>query len=415
MSLWRIERLGRRGDGVAIGAAGRALAPLTLPGEEIEGEAEDGRIAAPRILAPSPDRVRPVCAHYRACGGCSLMHASDAFTTGWKRQVVEAALAAQGLQAQVAGVHVSPPRSRRRAMLSGRRTKKGALLGFHARASDVIVDLADCHVLRPEITAALPLLRRIVAAGASRAAELSLTVIHGPEGLDVAVTGGKPMEPALFQALAGLAAEGDLARLDWDGQTLTRRAPALPMGRARVVPPPGAFLQATAEGEAALVAAVRDITGGATRIADLFAGCGTFSLPLAAQAQVHAVEGLAAPLAALDAGWRAAGGLQRIVTETRDLARRPLLADELAAFDAIVIDPPRAGAEAQAREIAASQVPKLAFVACDPVNFARDARILADGGYRLSRLFVVDQFRWSPHVETVAEFVKIWPQAPVSW
>ena len=406
MSLWRVERLGRRGDGVALGDAGRALAALTLPGEEIEGEAVGERIVAPRIVTPSPDRVRPVCVHYRACGGCSLMHASDGFTTAWKRQLVEAALAARGLPAPVEAVHVSPPRSRRRAVLSGRRTKKGALVGFHARASDVIVDLAECHVMRPEITAALPLLRRITVAGASRSGELSMTVIHGPAGLDLTVTGGKPMDPALFQTLAALAEEGDLARLTWDGQSITRRPPALPMGRARVVPPPGGFLQATLEGEAALVSAVRDFTTSATRIVDLFSGCGTFSLPLAETATVHAVEGLAAPLAALDAGWRSTPGLNRVTTQNRDLARRPLLADELDGFDAIVIDPPRAGAEAQAREIAASTVGKVAFVACDPVTFSRDARLLADGGFTLRRLSVVDQFRWSPHVEIVADFAR---------
>ena len=411
MSLWHVERLGRRGDGVAHGDAGRALAALTLPGEAIEGEAQGDRIPAPRILTPSPDRVRPICAHYRACGGCSLMHASDGFTTAWKRQVVETALAARGLPAPVEGVHVSPPMSRRRAVLSGRRTKKGALVGFHARASDVIVDLAECHVMRPQITAALPLLRRITVAGASRSGELSMTVIHGPAGLDLTVAGGKPMEPALFQVLAALAEEGGLARLTWqdqagEGQSITRRPPALPMGRAQVVPPPGAFLQATAEGEAALLAAVRDFSAGAARIVDLFSGCGTFSLPLAETATVHAVEGLAAPLSALDAGWRAAPGLNRITTENRDLARRPLLADELNRFDAIVIDPPRAGAEAQAREIARSTVRRIAFVSCDPVNFSRDAQLLADGGFVLKRLRVVDQFRWSPHVETVAEFVR---------
>jgi 23S rRNA (uracil1939-C5)-methyltransferase len=178
------------------------------------------------------------------------------------------------------------------------------------------------------------------------------------------------------------------------------------MGRARVVPPPGGFLQATAEGQAALLAAVRNFTAGATRIVDLFSGCGTFSLPLAETASVHAVEGLAAPLAALDAGWRGAPGLNRVTTEIRDLARRPLMIDELNRFDAIVIDPPRGGAEAQVREIATSRVNRLAFVACDPVNFSRDAQLLAEGGFVLDRLIVVDQFRWSPHVETVAEFVR---------
>ncbi|MFN3278299.1 MAG: class I SAM-dependent RNA methyltransferase [Paracoccus hibiscisoli] len=402
MTQWTIERLGRKGDGVALSGDARALAPLVLPGEVIEGEAEGGRIAAPRIVTPSPDRIRPLCAHYRACGGCSLMHATDAFTTAWKTQVVLTALAAQGITAPVPQVHVSPPYSRRRAVLSGRRTKKGATVGFHGRASEVIVDLAECHVLRPQIVAALPLLRRIVAAGASRAAELSLVVIHGPAGLDVAVRGGKPMEPALFTTLAALAEEGDLARLDWDGQAITRRAPALPMGRAQVVPPPGAFLQATEQGQAALLAAVRAALAGATRVADLFAGCGTFALPLAERAAIHAVEGLAPPLAALDSAWRATPGLNRITTEVRDLARRPLMPDELAHFDGIVIDPPRAGAEAQMRHLAATRVPAVAAVSCDPVSFAKDARILADAGYRIDRLWIVDQFRFSPHVEMVA-------------
>lgn len=404
MGNWVIERLGRRGDGVATGSDGPLLAAMTLPGEVIEGEPEGGRIPAPRILTPSPDRVRAPCRHYRACGGCSLMHASDDFVAGWKAQVVETALAAQGLAAPVAGISTSPPRSRRRAVLSGRRTKKGALVGFHARASDVIVDLADCDVLRPEIIAALPVLRQLVIAGASRTAEMTLTVIHGPAGLDVAARGGKPMDAALFAALAAICEAGDLARLDWDGQPITRRRPALPMGAAQVVPPPGAFLQATAEGEAALLAAVQAATAGAGRILDLFAGIGTFTLPLAARAEIHAVEGLAAPLDALDAAWRATPGLHRITHEVRDLARRPLLADELGRFDAIVIDPPRAGAEAQMRQIAESMVQDIAAVACDPVTFARDARILTAGGYELQRLGIVDQFRWTPHVEIAAHF-----------
>ncbi len=402
MTRWTIERLGRKGDGVAISDGLRALAPLVLPGEVIEGEPVEGRITDVRIVTPSEQRVRPACGHFRACGGCSLMHGADDFLRGWKIGVVEQALRAQGLAAPVAGLHVSPPRSRRRAVLSGRRTKKGALVGFHARASDVIVDITDCHILRPAIQAALPLLRELTIAGTSRAAELSLCVTETPAGLDVAATGGKPMDAALFQVLAGLADQGDLARLTRDGQSITRRPAALPMGRAQVVPPPGGFLQATAEGEAALVAAIRDMTRGAARVLDLFAGCGTFSLPLAENAEVHAVEGLTAPLQALDAAARRSPGLHRITTETRDLSRRPLLPDELT-HNAIVIDPPRAGAEAQAREIARSGVDRLAWVSCDPVTFARDARILADGGYQIARLFVVDQFRWSAHVETVAE------------
>lgn len=406
MTLWRIERLGRRGDGIAQAGEARALAPLTLPGEQIEGEAAEGRIAAPRIVTPSPERVRAPCPHYRTCGGCSLMHASDGFVAGWKAGVVEQALAAQGLSAPVAAVHTSPPRSRRRAVMSGRRTKKGALVGFHARASDVVVDLAECLVIRPAILAAVPDLRRLVALGGSRAGELTLAVTETPAGLDIAVRSGKPMTPDLLAGLSALAEAADWARLDWDGQALLRRPPALAMGRAQVVPPPGGFLQATAEGQAALLAAVRRAVGGAARIADLYAGAGTFALPLAEAAEVHAVEGLAAPLAALDAGWRAAPGLRRVTTEQRDLSRRPLLADELARFDAAVIDPPRAGAEAQARALAASAVQSVAWVACDPVTFARDARIMAGGGWRIGRVEVVDQFRWSPHVELAAHFTR---------
>jgi len=406
--IWQIERLGRRGDGVALAADGsRALAPRVLPGEVIEGEAVDGRIAAPRIVTPSDQRVTPPCPHYRACGGCSLMHARDGFVAQWKAGIVTGALAAQGIAAEVAAVHASPPRSRRRAVLSGRRTKKGVLLGFHARASDVIVDVADCHVIRPAINAALPLLREAVAAGASRAGEVDVTVIEGPAGLDVAISGGPPADAALLSELARLAEEGDLARIAWGDEALTRRPPALPFGRAWVVPPPGAFLQATAEGEAALLAGVRAAIGDAGRVADLYAGLGTFTLPLAEAAEVHAVEGLAVPLAALDAGWRVAPGLRRVTAETRDLARRPLLPAELDAHDGIVIDPPRAGAEAQARALAATRrVERLAWVSCDPVTFARDIRILAEGGWRISRLEVVDQFRWSPHVETVAALTR---------
>ncbi|SCY47636.1 class I SAM-dependent RNA methyltransferase [Paracoccus tibetensis] len=406
MSLWTIERLGRKGDGVAVSEAGRALAPLVLPGEVIEGEAADGRVPAPRIVTPSPDRVQAPCPHYRACGGCTLMHASESFTAGWKRQVVMTALAAQGVAAPEARLHVSPLNSRRRAVLSGRRTKKGALLGFHARASDVVIDVTACLVLRPQILAALPLLRRVVIAGASRSAELSLTVIHGPSGLDVAVRGGKPMTPDLFAALAALADEGDLARLDWDGEAITRRPPLLPMGRARLIPPPGAFLQATSEGEAALLAAVREGTRGAGRVLDLFAGAGTFTLPLAETSAVHAVEGLAAPLRALDSAWRQTGGLQQVTTEVRDLSARPLLPPELNDYDAIVIDPPRSGAAAQMAEIARSAAHRVVSIACDPVTFSRDARILADAGFGIARLEVVDQFRFSPHVEVVAAFIR---------
>lgn len=407
MTQWKVERLGRHGDGVAIAPDGaQAFAARTLPGEVIEGEAASGRIGAPRIVTPSPERKRPACQHYASCGGCSLMHADDAFVARWKADLVTSAFAAHGIKAQIAGVATSPERSRRRAVLSGRRTKKTALVGFHGRASDQIVDVQDCLVLRPSINAALPVLRDLIISGASRGAELSLTVTESPAGLDVAVSGGKGLDAALTEKLGQIMRQGDFARLDWDGTPMTHRTPSRHMGAARVTPPPGAFLQATAEGEAALLSVVRKVLEGSNRIVDLFAGCGTFALPLAAHADVHAVEGLSAPLQALDAAWRETPDLHRVTTETRDLSARPLQPDELAGFDAAVIDPPRSGAAAQAAELAASALQRIAWVSCDPVTFARDAATMIAAGWQMGPLYVVDQFRWSPHVETVTSFTR---------
>ncbi|RVT83481.1 class I SAM-dependent RNA methyltransferase [Rhodobacteraceae bacterium CCMM004] len=399
-----VERLGHLGDGIAPGPV---LVPRALPGEVAEGAVEGGRMAAPRIVTPSPARVAAPCPHYGACGGCALMHADDAFVAGWKVDVVRRALSSQGLPAPVAGIATSPPLSRRRATLGARRTKAGTLVGFHARASDTLTEIPGCRLLVPAIRDARPLYDALTRAGGSRKGRLEIAVTAGEAGLDVAVAGGKPLDPALRVTLTGIAETWDVARLSWDGDTVvTRRSPLQPAGSARVVPPPGAFLQATAHGQAALTAAVGAAVAGAGRIVDLFAGCGTFALPLARTAELHAVEGEAEMLSALDAAWRRTPGLRRLTTEARDLFRRPLTADEFAIFDAAVIDPPRAGAEAQTAALAAGGPPRIAAVSCNPVTFARDARLLCDGGYRLDRVLVVDQFRWSPHVEVAATFLR---------
>lgn len=397
-----IERLGHQGDGIAPGPI---FAPRTLPGERIEGVLEGTRIAAPRIRTPSPNRVRPPCPHYKSCGGCALQHASDEFVANWKINVVHAALTAQGIDANIAGIETSLPRSRRRAVLSARRTKGGVLIGFHAPKSDAITAIPSCELLHPDLLAAFPDFEALVAVGGSRKSTLRLTVALSRAGLDVAVTGGKPLDVALETELAALAGARGFARLTWEGELVAQIAPPVQQfGRAAVAVPPGAFLQATADGEAALLREVRRGVEGAARIVDLFAGSGTFSLPLAEEAEVHAVESEADMLAALDHGWRMAQGLKRVTTEPRDLFRRPLMPDELKQFDAIVTDPPRAGAEAQMAEIARAEVPRLSAVSCNPVSFARDARILLDSGFALERLVVVDQFRWSTHIELAAQF-----------
>jgi 23S rRNA (uracil1939-C5)-methyltransferase len=396
-----IERLGHLGDGIA---AGPVFAPLTLPGEVIDGDIIAGRIAAAKIITPSADRVRAPCSHFKTCGGCNLQHASDTFVAGWKADVVRAGLLAHGLDAPITKISTSPAKSRRRATLSGRRTKKGATIGFHARSSDTVVDIVDCQLLTSDLMAALPLLRDITVLASSRKGEVSFQVTQSPVGIDLAVNGAKALDDRLRLHLPALVEKHGAARLTWDGELVAQREPPRQnFGPARVLPPAHAFLQATEHGQAALVAAVTRAVGSAQHIVDLFAGCGTFALPLSANAEVRAVEGDDEMLAALDGGWRNATGLKKVTTEVRDLFRRPLMPDELKRFDAVVIDPPRAGAEAQIKELAKSNVAVIAAVSCNPVTFGRDAKILCNSGYSIDWIEVVDQFRWSPHVELVAK------------
>ncbi|MBY6003974.1 class I SAM-dependent RNA methyltransferase [Salipiger bermudensis] len=397
-----IERLGHQGDGIAPGPV---FVPGALPGEVVEGDIEKGVMAAPRILTPSDRRVKAPCRHAKSCGGCQLQHAHDAFVAEWKVGVVRHALSAHALEAPFRPIATSSPQSRRRAAFSARRTKKGALAGFHMKGSDVIVSVPDCLLVDPKLAAALPLVEALAVLGSSRKGELSVLVTVSLNGLDVAVSGGKPLDAQLQSDLADLARQHDVARIAWgDEVALTRRPPVQRMGRAEVVPPPGAFLQATPEGEAALLTGVREAVKGARHVVDLFAGCGTFALPLAEEMRVHAVEGDKGMTAALDKGWRMAEGLKHVTHEARDLFRNPLLPEDLERFDAAVIDPPRAGAEAQVAELARAGIPRIAFVSCNPVTFARDAATLDAAGYVMDWLQVVDQFRWSTHVELVASF-----------
>jgi 23S rRNA (uracil1939-C5)-methyltransferase len=399
-----IESLGAQGDGVA--EAGMLYVPYTLPGERVRvvRHGDRGRVEA--VLTPSPERVQPVCPHFGICGGCALQHASERFTALWKRDMIAVALGARGItDVAIRPTVTSAPETRRRITVAARRTRKGVLIGFHAPAATDIVPIETCAVAEPSLIAALPRLEEVAGLAASRKGEVRLTLTLTNGGIDVAVTGAKVIDGPAQALLAGVAARAGIARLGWNGEAVaTMRVPEVTMGRARVVPPPGGFLQPTRDGEAALVEAVGEAVGSAGRIADLFAGSGTFALPLAEQAEVHAVEGEDDALAALDAAWRATPGLKRVRCERRDLTHRPLLPDELKGVEAVVIDPPRAGARAQAEQLARGEVPRITAVSCNPATFARDARILIDGGYRLDWVQPVDQFRWSAHVELVAAF-----------
>lgn len=395
-----VERLTQAGLGQL---ADGTLLDRVLPGEEVEPQ-PDGNA---RIITPVADRVKPPCRHFKSCGGCAMQHASDDFVSDWKKTIVERAMTARDLPFPFRNLHTSPAQSRRRARLSAKRTKKGAMVGFHAKGSDALIEVPDCQLLLPSILAGFPALEALTIIAASRKSEINLTVTDTLGGLDVFVETERELTGQLRVELAGLAEVHNLARLAWnDDVVVTRKSPDQVFGKANVAPPAGAFLQATREGEHALVSAVMETVRGSKRVVDLFSGAGTFSIPLAEHCEVHAVESSDEMLETLDRGWRHAKGLKTISTETRDLYRRPLEPDELNRFDLAVLDPPRAGANAQIATLCASDLRAVAMVSCNPITFARDAAALIAAGFTLQWLDIVDQFRWSPHVELVGSFTR---------
>jgi len=321
----------------------------------------------------------------------------------WKQDIVHRTLVQAGLDAPLRPITTSPPRSRRRATFTARRTKAGALLGFHAVGSDTLIDTPHCRLVDPALQALRPALLDITRTGATRKAALRVTATKVTEGIDLAVGDGRVLDPSLRAELAQTATASGIARLTWNGEPIAQVAPpTVRFDGVSVRLPAGGFLQATEHGEAALRAAVTEAVGPSSRIVDLFSGCGTFALPLGRTGEVHAVEGTQAMTEALDHAWRHTDGLYRVTSETRDLFRRPLLSEEINRFDAAVMDPPRAGAAAQTSEIAASNIARVAAVSCNPATFARDAAILVQAGFRIDWVQVVDQFRWSPHIELAA-------------
>ncbi len=401
----KITSLSVHGDGIADGPI---YAPFTLPGERIDGSIADNRIDAPVILTPSGDRVKAPCSHFRRCGGCAMQHASDGFLARWKANVVRQALVAHDISTDIRETLTSPPMSRRRAAFSGRRTKNGAIVGFHLRASTTVIPIPNCVLLTPGLLAIIPYLEQMTILGASRKAELTLVVTETENGPDVVVEGAKTADITLLGQLAELVEAARISRLTWNGEIVAQRAPPLIiLGGVQVQLPAGAFLQATEHGQSMLIEQVRKIVGTANPVLDLFAGCGTFSLPLAQTTSVHAVEGDGEMMKTLDRAQRNATGLKPLTTETRDLFRNPVLPEELERFAAVIIDPPRAGAEAQTEMLANSRVETIASVSCNPITFARDAKRLVEGGYHLDWVQPVDQFRWSAHVELVAQFKRV--------
>jgi 23S rRNA (uracil1939-C5)-methyltransferase len=404
-----INRVGQRGDGVADTPAGPAFVPYALPGETVEVETVQGhsdRRHLLRVESASPDRIAPICPHFGVCGGCAVQHWATQHYRDWKRGLVVEALAQAGIDGTVAEVIDAHGDGRRRAVFHARRGAHDILqVGFAAPRAHEIVAIDRCPVFAPALDGALAAAWAVAEVLKGERKPLDIQVTATETGIDVDVRGSGPLTAKRLSALAPVADTHRLARLTRHGELVAQRsAPTVKMGRASVALPPGGFLQATAEGEAVLARLVDAATGGAKTIADLFCGLGPFALRLAERARVSAADSDAEAIAALAQAAANTMGLKPIETQTRDLFRRPLVAKELSKFDAVVFDPPRQGAQAQARELAASKVPVVVAVSCNAATFARDARILADGGYRLAAVTLVDQFRYSAHVELVAKF-----------
>ena len=385
-----IVRIAARGDGVTAG--GRHVA-FGVPGDAV---LDDG------ALAFGPHHQEPPCRHFPECGGCQLQHADDDAYRGYLISRIETALAQHALETDIRAAHLSPPRSRRRATLKALKVGQGAVVGFNAEKSHRIVDVRECHILRPELFALVQPLRELLAhlLKPKQGAEAQLTLLDG--GVDVLLKHVRADGLDAVQALTDFALSNGLARLSVDSgggpETVYEPLPAsVTLSGSRVSFPPGSFLQATEDGESTLVGSVRECMAQSVRIADLFAGLGTFALACRASYAAEASRDAAAALKA---------AAPAMTVEHRDLYRRPLDRTELQAFDAVVLDPPRAGAAQQVAELAASVVPHIAYVSCNPSTFARDAKALVDRGYRLSWVRPVGQFRWSTHVELAACFTR---------
>lgn len=408
---FRVERMGAQGDGVVAGPAGRpAFAPLTLPGEIIEAEAPSEWLEDIAVVTPSADRVEPPCPHFGVCGGCSLQHWAMAPYTAWKVDLLRQALAREHIETDILPAVTVPPGSRRRVALHARRVGREIVLGFKGRRSWTVTPIETCIIADPRIVAALPGLRAVAKPFLEH--PKSAPILHvtlTATGLDVDVTGveakGGGLSADARVRAAGAAQAMDLARLTLAGETLYgARQPVVRFGPAAVVLPPGGFLQAVEAAERAMAAAVVQAVAGAPRVADLFCGAGTFTFPLAAHSAVTALDSAPAAIAALSAARGATPGLKAVTAEVRDLFRRPLPAAEMKKLDAVVFDPPRAGAFEQAGEIARSGVGLAVAVSCNPQTFARDAGVLIANGFQLESVLPVDQFLWSAHLELVGVF-----------
>lgn len=400
-----IERLGSRGEGIAICEGRRVFVPYALAGETVSAEIDGDYARIAGVDDPSPDRIAPMCRHFGECGGCGVQTLRHEAYLDWKRSLIETALRNASLNIPVAAVVDAHGAGRRRVTFHARYELGETRVGFMAARSHRLIEIGACPLLSAELAHAPRVARLLATALATRGKPLDLAITATQDGLDVDLRGAGPLTDPESAALVAAAKALDLARLTNHGRLVSLdRAPHIDIGGVRAPLPPGAFLQATQAGEAALADRVLTAAGGAKNIADLFCGVGAFALRLAQFAAVVAYDSHAPAIAALQAAANAASGLRPVRAESRDLFERPLAAQELASFDCVVFDPPRAGAAAQSMQLAQSGVPLVVAVSCNAQSFCRDAAILRDGGYSTDEVTPIDQFRFSPHLELVAVF-----------
>lgn len=410
-----ITGLGAQGDGTGELDGKPVFVAGAVPGDRVAvaaGAARRNGIYADLIgvLEQSACRVAPPCQHFEACGGCQLQYLSDDTYRQWVKDRAAMALAHHGFDASIIEDPVLSARgSRRRVALKALRVASGVVLGFNERKSHQIVDVVSCPVTRPELLTLFDPLRSVLGGVLPPRMAATVHLTHTASGTDILIEAPKELNLNEREALVAFAQDYDVASLHWQDQgfldpVAIRREAVMNLSGVSVPLPPAAFIQATDEGEGALVKAVAEACKGYGRVADLFCGIGTFTFPLAKDHQVLAVEGARAALDALQKGSNLATGLRQIVVRHRDLFRRPLNRKELSGFDAVVFDPPRAGAKEQVAELAYSDVARVVAVSCNPNTFSRDARMLADGGFVLESVLPVDQFLWSPHLELVGVF-----------
>ncbi|HZZ35750.1 MAG TPA: RNA methyltransferase [Caulobacteraceae bacterium] len=403
-----IASVGAQGDGIADGV----FVPLTLPGERVHAMVRGDRGEILDVLSASLERVSPPCPHFGDCGGCALQHWTAEAYLAWKAGQIAKALARVRIETEILPPVAAPPGSRRRLALHARRENSGAVIGFKARRSWRLARIETCVIADPRLVAAFPALRALAEPFLEHPKSApTLHVTLTATGLDIDVTGVERRSGGLSadarMAAAQAAQEADFARVTLAGEIVYQaRQPVVRLGPASVALPPGAFLQAVPQAEAAMAGFVAQAASGAGRIADLYCGVGTFTFALAAVAPVLAVDASADAIRALNAAIATAPGLGSISAETRDLERRPVLAQDLRSIDVALFDPPRAGAGPQTAELARSSVARVIGVSCNPATFARDARMLADAGFKLERVLPVDQFLWSPHIELVGVFAR---------